>query len=195
MALEHNTEHTNASVDIEGNRRARKYSRAELAGRVLWSFAYPLFRFSPRLLWSWRNAMLRVFGASIGRQVRIFPTVDIIIPWNLTIGDYATVGDRVILYALGPISIGPRATVSQGAHLCAGTHSYRDPDFPLIKSPIQVGEGAWICADAFIGPDVIVGEYAIVGARGVATRNVDPWTIVAGNPATVVKERPKLHNG
>jgi putative colanic acid biosynthesis acetyltransferase WcaF len=189
MPPEH--EQNGASVDIEANRRARKYSQRELAGRVLWSLLYPLFRFSPRLLWPWRNAMLRLFGASVGKKVRIFPTADIIIPWNLTIGDYATIGDKVILYALGPISIGARATVSQGAHLCAGTHSYADPSFPLIKLPITLGEGAWICADAFVGPDVTVGEYAIVGARGVAIRNVAPWTIVAGNPARLVKERPK----
>ncbi len=181
-----------AALDIEANRRARKYSRAELAGRVLWSLAYPLFRFSPRLLWSWRNGMLRLFGASIGRRVRIFPTVDIIIPWNLAIGDYATVGDRVILYGLGRISIGPHATVSQGAHLCAGTHDYRKAEFPLLKVPVAVGEGAWICADAFIGPGVTVGEYAIAGARAVVIRNVEPWTIVAGNPAKVTGKRPGI---
>lgn len=180
------------SMDIEANRRARKYSHAELAGRVLWSLVRPLFRFSPRLLWPWRNAMLRLFGASIGKHVRIFPTVDIIIPWTLTVGDYATIGDRVILYGLGQITIGARATVSQGAHLCAGTHSYRDPAFPLMKLPITVGEGAWICADAFIGPDVVVGDYAVVAARGVAVRDVAPWTIVAGNPAKFVKERPRF---
>jgi putative colanic acid biosynthesis acetyltransferase WcaF len=172
-------------IDVEANRRARKYTRAELAGRVLWSLAHPLFRFSPRLAWPWRNAMLRLFGASVGRRVRIYPSVDIIIPWNLTIGDYATVGDRAILYALGPISIGAHATVSQGAHLCAGTHDYRRADFPLLKPPIAIGEGAWVCADAFIGPGVTLGDYAIAGARAVVIRDVQQWTIVAGNPAKV----------
>ena len=171
------------TLDIAANRGARKYSRRALVGRVLWSMAYPLFRCSPRLLWIWRNVLLRLFGASIGRSVRIYPTVDIIIPWTLTIADEATVGHRATLYALGPITIGARATVSQGAHLCAGTHEYNKPNFPLLKQPIVVGEGVWICADAFIGPNVLLGDYCIVGARAVVIRNVAPGTIVAGNPA------------
>jgi putative colanic acid biosynthesis acetyltransferase WcaF len=170
-------------LDIAANRRARKYSQRVLAGRVLWSIAYPLFRYSPRFFWTWRNALLRVFGASIGRSVRIYPTVDIIIPWTLTIGDEATVGHRATLYALGPITIGARATVSQGAHLCAGTHEYNKPDFPLVKQSIIVGEGVWICADAFIGPNVMLGAYSIAGARAVVMRDVAPGLIVAGNPA------------
>jgi putative colanic acid biosynthesis acetyltransferase WcaF len=115
--------------------------------------------------------------------------VRIAIPWNLSVGDYAAIGDRVVIYNLGTISIGPRATISQGAHLCGGTHDYRQSSFPLIKSPIQIGEGAWICADAFIGPNVTIGSYAIVGARAVTMRNVDAWAIVAGNPAKRIGER------
>jgi putative colanic acid biosynthesis acetyltransferase WcaF len=145
--------------------------------------AYPLFRYSPRFLWIWRNVLLRLFGASIGRSVRIYPTVDIIIPWTLTIGNEATVGHQVTLYALGQITIGSRATVSQGAHLCAGTHEYTKSDFPLVKQPIVVGEGVWICADAFVGPNVKLGDYCVVGARAVVMRDVVPGLIVAGNPA------------
>jgi putative colanic acid biosynthesis acetyltransferase WcaF len=107
----------------------------------------------------------------------------------VTIRDEATIGHRVILYALGPITIGARATVSQNAHLCAGTHDHRRRDFALLKQPIVIGEGAWICADAFVGPNVRVGDFAIVGARGVAMRDVAPWAIVAGNPARKVGQR------
>ncbi len=136
--------------------------------------------------------MLRLFGASVGSGARIYPTVSIIIPWNLTIGDEATIGDRVILYALGSIAIGARVTISQGSHLCAGTHDYRKADFPLLKRPIAIGEGAWICADAFIGPDVTIGKYAIVGARAVAMRDVAARTIVAGNPARIIGYRQPI---
>jgi putative colanic acid biosynthesis acetyltransferase WcaF len=128
--------------------------------------------------------LLRLFGAQIGRNVHIHPSVYITIPWNLSIGDKTAVGDRVILYALGPIVIGECVTVSQYAHLCAGTHDWRDPVMRLIKTPITIGNGAWICADAFIGPGVTVGARAIVGARAVTMRNVAPGAIVSGNPAT-----------
>ena len=89
-----------------------------------------------------------------------------------------------------PSSIGSTASISQGAHLCAGTHDYRRADLPLQKLPISIGEGAWICADAFIGPGVKVGNYAIVGARAVAMRIIEDWSIVAGNPARVIGTRP-----
>jgi len=112
------------------------------------------------------------------------------VPWNLRVGDNTAVGDGVILYSLGRIELGRDVTVSQGAHLCAGTHDYRKTDLPLVKATIAVGDGAWICADAFIGPNVVVGEHAILGARAVAVSNVDAWTIVGGNPARVIGKRP-----
>ena len=108
-----------------------------------------------------------------------------------TIGAEASIGDRAILYNLGLISIGDGATISQGAHLCAGTHDYRRSDLPLLKPPIAVGEGAWICADCFVGPGVKVGDYAIVGARAVAMRDVDDWSIAVGNPARIIGQRPR----
>ena len=133
--------------------------------------------------------MLRTFSAKVDRNVRIHPTVRITIPWNLTLEHDCAVGDRAILYALGPIRIGPRATISQGAHLCAGTHDWRDPALPLMKPPIDIGSDAWTCADAFIGPGVTIGEGAIVGARAVVMKDVAPQTIMAGNPARKIGTR------
>jgi putative colanic acid biosynthesis acetyltransferase WcaF len=121
--------------------------------------------------------------------VHIFSTVQIDVPWNLAIDDEAAVGDRAILYALGPIRIGARATVSQYAHLCAGTHDHRRSEMPLVKSPIEIGAGAWICAGAFVGPGVKVGDLAVVGARAVAMSDVPQATVVVGNPARHVGSR------
>ena len=145
---------------------------------------------SPRQIWGWRRFLLRLTGAKIGRNAHIFPNVKITIPWNLSIGDDAAVGDGVTLYALGPITIGERATISQGAHLCAGTHDYRDPAMPLLKLPIDVGADTWICADAFIGPGTVIGSSVIVGARAVVVSDVADEMIVAGNPAREIRPRP-----
>ncbi len=60
---------------------------------------------------------------------------------------------------------------------------------PLMKLPIEIGDDAWVCADAFLGPNVAVGSGAVVGARAVVTGNVEPWTVVAGNPAVQVRTR------
>lgn len=176
-------------LDIRSNRAAAKWSKGELAARFTWECCQFLFSWSPRQFWSWRAGLLRLFGARIGRRVHLHPTVRIAIPWNLRLGDECAVGDRAVLYSLGPISIGPRATVSQHAHLCAGTHDHTRPDFPLLKTPIEIGADAWVCADAFVGPGVRVGNGAIVAARAVVVENVAPSTIVAGNPARFVRNR------
>lgn len=174
---------TDSQLDVGRNRADRKWSRREQLGRIGWALTQPLFRFSPRPLWGWRRWLLRLFRAKIGPQVHIYPSVRITIPWNLALGRQCAVGDRVILYALGPITIGPRATVSQGVHLCAGTHDLSQPHRPLVKPPIDIGADCWIAADAFIGPGVTVGAGAIVGARAVVVKDVAPGLVVAGNPA------------
>lgn len=176
-------------IDVAANRESQKWTKRELVSRILWGFALPFFAFSPRPLWGWRRFLLRIFGARIGRDVHIYPSVQIVIPWTLDIGDQSAVGDRAILYALGPMRIGARATISQGAHLCAGSHDWRDPTMPLLKPPIEVGNDAWICADAFVGPNVRIGDRAIVGARAVVTKDVPSGFIVAGNPARKIGNR------
>jgi putative colanic acid biosynthesis acetyltransferase WcaF len=176
-------------IDTLANRKSRKWSRKAIAGRIGWACCQPLFRLSPRPLWSWRRWLLRRFGAVIGANVHIYPSVRITIPWNLSVGDASAIGDRAIVYALGPISLGSNVTVSQGVHLCAGTHDYRDPALRLLKPPITIEDSAWICADAFVGPGVTVGAAAIVGARAVAVKDVPAGMIVGGNPARVLRRR------
>ena len=177
------------TLDIDANRMAQKYTRKEQFSRVLWAMARPFFRFSPRVCFGWRRFLLRLFGAKVGRRTNIYNTAVIYMPWNLVIGELSSIGEWALIYNLGPIRIGDRATVSQRAHLCAGTHDYADPALPLLKPPISIGDQAWICADAFVGPGVSVGEGAVVGARAVVTRHVEPWVVVAGNPARFAKKR------
>jgi putative colanic acid biosynthesis acetyltransferase WcaF len=96
---------------------------------------------------------------------------------------------------MATISLGAHATVSQGAHLCAGAHDVDDVNFQLTTKPIAVGDRAWIAAEAFVGPGVTIGEGAVVGARGVAFRDLEPWTIYAGNPAREIRKRQRLSKG
>ena len=176
-------------MNIDQNRAARKWTRKELAGRAIWAACGPFFRFSPRLLWGWRCFLLRLFGAKVGRHVHILPSARIFIPWNLEIGDWSSVGFDALIYNLGPVRIGEKVTISQRAHLCAGSHDFRDPTMPLTKPPIEIGDKAWICADAFVGPGVVVGERAVVAARAVVVRDVGEGQIVGGNPAKEIGKR------
>ena len=176
-------------IDVESNRQSRKYSPRTQLARVLWALGRPLFFFSPRPLWGWRRFILRSFGAQIGREVHIYPSVRILMPWNLEVGDHSAVGDRAYLYNIGKLTIGAQATISHQAHICCGTHDHRLQNFPLVKTPITIGDGAWICADAFIGPGANVGKRAIVAARGVAVSDVPAEAIVGGNPARQIGQR------
>lgn len=87
------------------------------------------------------------------------------------------------------ITIGERAVISQGAHLCGGTHDIADPDFQLVTKPIVIGAGAWVAADAFIGPGVTIGEGAVIGARAVMFKDAEPFGVYTGNPAVLIKKR------
>jgi len=176
-------------LDIAKNRRAQKYSAREQVKRVLWSIMIPFFRLSPRPMFGFRSMLLRLFGARIGRQVHIYPSATVYFPWNLEIGDSSAIGENCLIYNLGPVTIGSRTTISHLAHLCAGTHDHTDPSLPLIKSGIEIGNDAWICSDAFIGPGVKVGEGAVVGARASVFREVQPFNIVGGNPAKIIGQR------
>lgn len=181
-------------LDIKANRSARKYSLQEQVKRVLWAIVHPFFRHSPRLLFGWRSFILRLFGAEIGQHVHIYPSALIYFPWNLRIGDWSCIGEDVLVYNLGIITIGERVTFSHRAHLCAGTHDYETADLLLVKPPINIEDQAWICADSFVGPGVTIGAGAVVGARAVVMKDVPPWSVVCGNPAREIKKR-KISGG
>jgi putative colanic acid biosynthesis acetyltransferase WcaF len=176
-------------LDVESNRASKKYSRAEMLLRLLWGAGQILFRLSPRPCFGWRRFVLRCYGARVGKHVHIYNSARIYFPWNFVIGDWSAVGEDALVYNLGLVTLGARVTISHRVHLCAGTHDYTQPCLPLLKPPIKVHDQAWVCADAFVGPGVTVGQGAVVGARAVVTKDVDPWMVVAGNPARVIKKR------
>jgi putative colanic acid biosynthesis acetyltransferase WcaF len=138
-----------------------------------------------------RCALLRIFGAKIGRGVVIRANVNISFPWRLTIGDHVWIGEDVGLLTLAPVTIESNVCISQRAYLCTGSHDFRREDFKLQVAPITVREGVWIAAASFIAPGIEIGSGAIVSAGSVVFENVAPKTFVRGNPATVVSEMRK----
>jgi putative colanic acid biosynthesis acetyltransferase WcaF len=182
--------------EIDEFRRTRANSpvpKRLLIKRVIWSIVQAtLYHYSFHTWSRWRAFLLRSFGARIGAGCTIRRTSRVYYPWNLTMGPMSCLGDECIVYNLGPIDLGRRVLVSQQAYLCAGTHDYRMVSMPLLTPPITLKDDSWVCARAFVGPGVTVGEGAIVAAAAVAIKNVDDWTIVGGNPAKFIKHRPKL---
>lgn len=159
--------------------------------RLLWGVVWALlFQTSPRPAHVWRRFLLKLFGAKLGKHVHVYPGVRIWAPWQLSIGDRVGVADGVVLYNMAPINIGNQTTISQGAHLCAGSHDINSPNFQLIAKPIVLGANVWVCAEAFIGPGVTVSDGCVLAARSVVVKNVAAaWTVWAGNPAQLKKQR------
>ena len=158
--------------------------------RGIWMIVWTLlFRPTPKVFHGWRKLLLRLFGAKIGRGVNVYPSVKVWAPWNLRMADYSCMASDVDCYNVAPITIGEHTTVSQYSFLCAASHDFEQSDMPLVTAPIVIADQVWICADVFVGPSVTVGQGAVVGARSTVMKDVKPWTVVAGNPARVVKQR------
>jgi putative colanic acid biosynthesis acetyltransferase WcaF len=131
-----------------------------------------------------------MFGASLGTGCHVYPSVKVWAPWNLQLGKFVGVGDGATLYCMDRIAVGDYAVISQGAHLCGGTHDFNSANFQLVVKPIVIGARAWVCAEAFIHPGVVVPEGAVIGARAVVTRSLQqPWAIYAGDPCRQVGVR------
>jgi putative colanic acid biosynthesis acetyltransferase WcaF len=168
------------------------YSTREYIRRALWEVVQStLFRWSPKRASRWRRLLLRAFGASIHPTAIVRRSALVQHPWLLSMAEHSAIAEEVLVYNLGHICIGEHSVVSQRTHLCAGTHDYHRLDLPLVRSTIVIGRGVWICADSFIGPSVTIGDNALVGAASVVMSDVAPGMIVAGNPARVIRARPK----
>nr|WP_200934695.1 putative colanic acid biosynthesis acetyltransferase [Rhizobium sp. Leaf341] len=170
-------------------------------GGPTYALRFRLFRFVWMITWlllaawtpppfrRWRNLLLRLFGARIHATATVHAKARIWWPAHLVMDAYASMGPGVICYNVASITIQTFASVSQRAHLCTGTHDVQDSAFRLIARPIIIGANAWVAAEAFVGPGVTLGEGAVLGARGVTARSLDPWTIYVGNPAKPVRVR------
>ncbi|MCR1025186.1 putative colanic acid biosynthesis acetyltransferase [Cellulophaga baltica] len=171
-----------------------KFSITNKVGRVAWGITYViLFKpFKPRFLRKWRTFILRLFGAKASWNCNISASARIWAPWNLEIGEFATIGPYVDCYNQGFITIEKNATISQKSYLCASSHDYTSKYHNLYLDPIIIKEKAWVAADSFIGPGVTIGEGVVVGARAAVFKDVDPWTVVGGNPAKFIKKREIL---
>lgn len=148
-----------------------------------------LFRLCPFRLSAMKGCALQIFGAKVGRGVVIKPRVIITFPWKLTLGNNVWLGEECWLLNLDHITIGNNVCVSQRAFLCTGNHDYKSQNFDLIVKPIRVEDGAWIGANAWVGPGVCVGNHAVLAAGSVIANDLAPFGIYRGNPAILVKKR------
>ena len=159
--------------------------------RLIWNIVSKIFfrPFVSKFFNPWRMFLLKVFGAKIHKTAGAYATCNIWAPWNLELARNAWLGPYVKCYNVSRVIIEENATVSQYSYLCTASHDITDPKHELIAAPIVISKNAWVGADAFIGMGVAVGEGAVVGARAAVFKDVEPWTVVGGNPAKYLKKR------
>lgn len=138
---------------------------------------------SSALVW-----ILRLFGAKIGKEVRIKPYIYIHYPWKLSVGDYSWLAECRI-ENLAQVTIGNNVCVSQKAMLLTGNHDYKKVSFDLITKPIVLADGVWIGANAVVCPGVTAASHAVLTVGSVATKDLEAYAIYQGNPTVKVKER------
>lgn len=165
--------------------------KKNILGRALWNVCYLIFfrPFPSKLFRSWRNFVLRMFGAKIAPRAGVYCSAKIFCPWNLVLERNAWIGPNVNCYNADLVHLEEDVTVSQDTYLCTASHDIESISHELITAPIIIKRGAWVAARAFIGMGVTIGEGAVVGATASVFKDVEPWTVVGGNPAKFIKKR------
>jgi putative colanic acid biosynthesis acetyltransferase WcaF len=160
--------------------------------RGVWTYLLePLVRWLPKICSPLRIVLLRLMGARIAAHCLVMPGVRVLMPWNLSMGEWTSLGESVNVYNFAQITLGTHTVVSQFSHLCTGSHDYKQSHMPLTYAPITIGSQAWVAAGTFVAPGVSIADGVVVGAMSVVTRDLEePWTIYAGNPCRRIKARP-----
>lgn len=180
---------TRVRLDLFNSRKGLDRGRSRLV-EALWYLTKCCLFLTPLPVPSFcKRAVLRLFGAQVGRGVVIKPRVNIHFPWKLSVGDFTWLGEEVFILNFEPVVIGAHCCLSQRVFLCAGNHDYRRPDFPFRNRPITVRDGAWIGAQTFVAPGVTIGCETVIGAGSVVTQDQPAGMFCAGNPCAAVKTR------
>ena len=157
--------------------------------QLWWLVQSLFFKNSPQFLYGFRRFLLRLFGAKIGKNVIIRPTVRITYPWKVVIGDFSWIGDDVGLYSLGEIEIGKNVVISQKSYICTGSHDYLQIDFPIFAKKIIIKDECWLATDVFVAPGITIDKGTVVGSRSSVYKDLPGNKICIGNPAQIIKNR------
>lgn len=182
--------HLYKKVSNQKDKYSSSWSFKEKIFLKLWQIVWCiLFYITPKKFNKWRILLLKLFGANICWDAFIFPTAKIYAPWLLIMKRKACLGPNSNVYNLGPVTIKEDVTVSQYAFICNGTHDLTVRNMPLLIGHLIIENNVFIGANAFILPGLTIGEYAVVGACSVVTKNIKAFDIVGGNPAKFIKKR------
>lgn len=176
---------------MEDNITKYKEVKPHLIKRLIWGFINrTVFRciIGGPYTKSARNLLLRLFGAKMSPQACVYSSAIIFAPWNLEMGA-SCIGPHANIYNKDKITIEDYSVISQGVFLCTASHDISNKALPLITKPIRIKKYAWVASNSYVGMGVTIGEGAVVGATASVYKDVEPWSVVGGNPAKFIKKR------
>jgi acetyltransferase-like isoleucine patch superfamily enzyme len=136
-----------------------------------------------------RKQLYKLLGLRIGKHSTIYGGAEIRHVHRIKIGNNSIIGHNAILDGRGGLEIGNNVSLGTGVWIWTAQHDINDPYFNIITGKVIIEDYAWIAVRAIILPNVTVGKGAVVGAGAVVTKNVEPYSVVAGVPAKKIGER------
>lgn len=140
---------------------------------------------------SFRLAVYRFAGIRIGKDSSFHWRARFYRPWKLRIGRNTIIGNDAMMDARNGIEIGDNVSLSMGVWIWTMEHDPQSPLYEVKGGPVRVEDYAWVSCRVTVLPDVTIGKGAVVAAGSVVTRDVEPYSIVAGVPAKKVGERTR----
>ncbi len=124
---------------------------------------------------------------NVGEESRIHAPLTVVRAHRVKIGRRVVIMSGCLFMSAGGITIDDDAQIAANVQLISNNHDLAERNIITCK-PVHICRGAWIGAGATILPGITIGENSVVGAGSVVTKNIEPNTVVAGNPARVIRK-------
>ena len=110
---------------------------------------------------------------------------------EIYIGDRTRIGLGCTL--IGPVKVGNDVRLAQNIVMSGLNHNYEDITLPISQqgvttAPIVIEDESWIGSNSVVLPGVTIGKHCVVAAGSIVIKDVPPWSVVAGNPARIIKQ-------
>ena len=163
--------------------------RYKIKSRIWSIINATIFRWSPFFMRKYRVGIVKLFGAKLDWSCPLDTSARIIDPWNLTMGELSSLGEHCCIRCRDKVTIGETSCLGSAVYILTDSHNISSPNFEMQTAPIVIGSNVWIATRATISKGITIGEGAVIGAESLVIKNVEPWTVVGGNPAKFIKKR------
>jgi len=138
------------------------------------------------------NSVLRLFNNKIGKNVTIHHNVRLVVPFNLSLGDNVTINSDCFVDSRAGVDIGENTMIGRKTSIYTLSHDVDDSSFKSTGKKVFIGKNVVVFPHVIIMPGVKIGDGAVIYPGSVVTREVSPFSKVAGVPAKKVGDREEL---